>query len=405
MNEITQRVEAAIRDLQAGKMVILTDHADRENEGDLIFPAETITADVINFMLRQGSGIVCLSFMEEQAKKLGLNYMVQPMANTSQRGTPFTVSIEAKVGVSTGVSAQDRATTILTAVKQDATANDLCTPGHVFPLIAKNHGVLERTGHTEGSVDLVRLAGFSAAAVICEVMNADGSMAKGKELYQFAEQHGLNTLSIDDLILYRLQHENMIAEEVTAQLPIEPHGVFEVTVIKEKVTGKEHIILENKQYTDRPLVRIHSSCTTGDIFGSARCDCNKQLQYALQQVGQVGGLIIYLNQEGRGIGLFNKIKAYHLQDRGLDTVEANQQLGLPIDAREYYIAANVLRNKNLQHIALLTNNPEKVENLKKYGIKYIERVAMPVFSNMQNKKYLQTKVEKLNHLINCETLG
>jgi len=400
MQSYIERVESAMNDLRVGKMIILIDHPDRENEGDLIFPAEIITPDIVNFMIRKGSGIICLSLMGDQLKKLGLTYMVSPHENTSHRRTPFTVSIEAKEGVTTGVSAEDRATTILTAVKHDANDQDIVKPGHIFPLYAKEQGVFERQGHTEGAIDLVRLAGFSPAAVLCEVMNPDGSMSKGHTLHAFAKQHQLKILSIEDIIHYRFSHENLIADEASSKLPIEPYGTFKITVIKEKINNTEHIILSTlKKSKYPPLVRIHSSCITGDLFGSRRCDCNKQLHYALQKMSVEGGMLIYLNQEGRGVGLFNKIKSYSLQEKGLDTVEANQSLGLPVDSREYYLAANILRNKKMNHIRLLTNNPLKIMGLQKYGISIVQREAIPVFYNEQNKKYLQAKKEKLHHVI------
>ncbi len=404
MQPFIKNVEAALHDLRQGKMIVLTDHPDRENEGDLICAAEIITPEMINFMIRNCSGIICLPLTEMQFKKLGLSLMVPPHENNSHRGTPFTISIEAKAGISTGVSAKDRATTILTAVKETACSDDIVKPGHIFPLLAKEGGVLERQGHTEGAIDLVRLAGYSAAAVLCEVMNADGTMAHGKQLSEFAMQHQLKILSIDDLIAYRRCNENLIADEAAVQLVLEPHGAFHLSVIKEKITGNEHIVLtkERKNPEVATLVRIHSSCITGDLFGSTRCDCNKQLDFALQRISKEGGVLIYLNQEGRGIGLFNKIKAYSLQENGFDTVDANTHLGLPIDSREYYIAANWLKNNNITDIELLTNNHHKSDDLKKFGIDSVKMTTMPIFCNEKNKFYLQTKKEKLNHAINCD---
>lgn len=406
MNTYIEHVEEAIKALQAGKMVILTDHPDRENEGDLIFPAEKISPDIVNFMIRNGSGIVCLSLTAAQIKKLGLNYMVAPHENTSQKGTPFTVSIEAKEGITTGVSAQDRATTILTAIQEDVTEQAIVKPGHVFPLQAKADGVLERPGHTEGAIDICRLAGFKPAAVLCEVMNANGTMSKGGELQAFAKKHQIKILSIDDIIAYRLSQENLILEEITADLPLEHYGDFKIAVVKEKLSGYEHIVLTHKKqpFKNPPLVRIHSACGTGDLFGSQRCDCNKQLHFALQKISDEGGVLIYLNQEGRGIGLFNKIKAYALQDQGLDTVEANQQLGLPVDSREYYLAANILKNNHMTCIRLLTNNPDKVSGLQKFGIQIETVEKIPIFCNEYNKNYLKTKKEKLKHMINNEQI-
>jgi 3,4-dihydroxy 2-butanone 4-phosphate synthase/GTP cyclohydrolase II len=399
MKSYIDRVEAAIKALQDGKLIILTDHPDRENEGDLIFPAEIITPEIMNFIIRNSTGIVCLSLLEAQLKQLDLPFMVPLNENTSQRGTPFTISIDAKDEVTTGVSAADRAKTVLVAIDPAAKPDDLVKPGHMYPLQARKHGVLERAGHTEGAIDIVRLAGFKPAAVLCEIMNPDGTMTRGKQLDTFAKEHGFQTLSIDDVISYRLSKENLIEEEISTILPVESLGSFKMTVIKDKINGDEHIVLENEAYNsnDSTLVRIHSACVTGDIFGSLRCDCNRQLHHSLEKISKEGGILIYLNQEGRGVGLFNKIKAYALQEEGLDTVEANQKLGLPIDSRQYHIAANVLRNKNIQSVRLLTNNPSKVNDLKKYGIENIVIEKMPVFCTEQNEKYLRAKKQKLNH--------
>ena len=400
MQTYVERVQNAITDLRKGKMILLTDHHDREDEADLIFPAETITSDIINFMIRHGSGIICLSLTQSQLKKLGLTYMVSPEENTSPHQTPFTLSIEAKNGITTGVSAKDRATTILTAVKNNVTEKEITKPGHVFPLCAKEGGILERPGHTEGSIDISLLAGFKPAAALCELMNTDGTMAKGAQLKKFAKQHQLMILSIEDLIAYRKLEENLIAEHISAELPLDPYGIFQLTVIKEKINHMEHIVLtKNKKSSKPPLIRIHSSCMTGDLFGSKRCDCHNQLHYSLQKISEEGGILIYLNQEGRGIGLFNKIKSYALQEKGFDTVEANEHLGLPIDSREYYIAAAWLKNRNMTHIRLLTNNPKKIAGLKKYGIATIELEKIPVFCSEENKHYLKTKKEKLHHKI------
>lgn len=396
---IRERVAAVLQDLRAGKMIILTDHPDREDEGDLIFPAEMITSEVMNFMIRNGTGIVCLSLLEEKLKQLGLPLMVPVAENTSRCGTPFTISIEARTGVTTGVSAFDRTQTIRVAMQDNAVPDDLARPGHVFPLQAKANGVLERAGHTEGAVDLARLAGFRAAAVLCEVMNPDGTMARGEALINFAKLHQLQMLSIEELIIYRLAQENIIEESVSAALPLDPYGLFKFTVITEKTTHKEHIVLTKELSNPRLplLVRVHSSCVTGDIFSSQRCDCNKQLHHALRRISEEGGILIYLNQEGRGIGLLNKIKAYALQEKGLDTVEANEALGLPVDARNYSIAASILHQKNIQHIRLLTNNPAKVFDLQKFGVAQVERESMPSFSTEHNSDYLQVKIDKLNH--------
>jgi len=399
-----ERVKRALADLAQGKMVILMDDADRENEGDLILPAEKISSDTMNFMIRHGSGIVCLAMTAEQLEKLELPQMVLEHDNTSYRGTPFTVSIDAKEGITTGVSAADRTKTVLTAIETNVSPHALARPGHIFPLQANPGGVFARQGHTEGAVDLARMAGLKPAAVLCEIMNADGTMAHGKQIEAFAETHKLSILSIEDIITYRLQHENLVVDQASTTLPTEQYGEFKVTVIKDKVTQDTHLVLQKeKSESSKPcLVRIHSSCVTGDLFGSQRCDCHQQLHYALQRISQEGGMLIYLNQEGRGIGLFDKIRAYALQDQGYDTVEANKALGLPVDSRKYAVAANILRNLNLSEIRLLTNNLNKENDLLKYGIQTVIREPMPSFHNEHNLYYLKTKNEKLNHVINFD---
>lgn len=394
-------VESALEDLKQGKMIILTDDPDRENEGDLIFPAEIITPEIMNFMIRHGSGIVCLSLTQERIKQLNLSLMVPPHENRSLRGTPFVTSIEARQGITTGVSAYDRTTTIRVAIDDSAKPDDLVQPGHVFPLQAKSGGVLERAGHTEGAIDLVRLAGFKPAAVLCEIMNLDGTMASGHQLKKFAQTHQLKILSIEDLINYRLAKENLIEEETAiTTLPLKDYGQFKMIVVKEKYNQKEHVVLIKDSFNTREptWVRIHSACLTGDLFQSLKCDCHNQLHYSLKKISQQGGIIIYLNQEGRDIGLFNKIKAYALQENGMDTVQANQHLGLAIDSRKYYMAAQILRYLQIHHIRLLTNNPQKIADLKKYGIDNVEREPIPIFCNEHNQKYLSTKQDKLNHL-------
>lgn len=396
-----KRVEDALRDLKEGKMIILTDDPGRENEGDLVMSAEHIHPEAMNFMIRNGSGIVCISMTHEDLQKLDLPLMVSADENTSMGGTPFTISIDAKEGITTGVSATDRTKTIQVLLDDATRPTDLVKPGHVFPLQAKNGGVFERQGHTEGAVDLVKLTGSKPAAVICEIMNPDGTMTRGSQLDDFAKQHNLTMLSIDDIITYRLHHEYMIADETSSIFPLEKYGEFEISVLKEKFTGNEHVVLrKNIKSNDMPmLVRIHSSCLTGDLFASKRCDCHNQLHYSLDRISKEGGILIYLDQEGRGIGLFNKIKAYALQEKGYDTVQANLELGLPIDSRKYFIAASILRKFEINHIRLLTNNPNKIRDLEKYGLAKVDRELIPTFEQADNLFYLQTKKDKLNHYI------
>lgn len=401
MQTVTKKVNAALDALKQGKMIILTDSPNRENEGDLIALAENVSAETINFMIRQGTGIVCISLPEEKLKQLNLPFMVRPEENSSSAGTPFTISVDAALGITTGVSAADRALTINVMMQDHAKPSDLTKPGHIFPLQARAGGVLERQGHTEGALDLAILAGSKAGGVLCEIMNADGSMAQGQDLIDFANKHQLISISIDELIEYRLLHENLIADQTQASLPTAEYGAFKLQVVKEKFTGNEHMVLlhEKTDLSQPLLVRIHSCCATGDLFSSLRCDCHQQLHYALKQISEQGGMLIYLNQEGRGIGLFNKIKAYALQEQGLDTVEANEKLGLPVDDRKYHVAANILRQYHVKHVKLLTNNPEKINALKQCGISTVERANLPVFNNEHNKFYLQTKKEKLKHNI------
>jgi 3,4-dihydroxy 2-butanone 4-phosphate synthase/GTP cyclohydrolase II len=401
-----KRIEQALNDLKQGKMIILTDHPDRENEGDLIMAAEHITPDTMNFMIRNGSGIVCVAMTSELLRKFELPLMVSHFENTSARETPFTISIDAKHGITTGVSSTDRANTIKVLIDDHATADDLVKPGHIFPLQAKENGVFERQGHTEGAVDLMKLIDSKPAAVLCEIMNPDGSMTRGHQLQEFADKHQLTMLSIDEIIHYRLHQEYMIEEEASSIVPLEKYGAFNISVLKEKITGSEHIILskERKNVQQPLLVRIHSSCFTGDIFASKRCDCHDQLHHSLERISDEGGVLIYLNQEGRGIGLLNKVRAYALQEQGYDTVDANIKLGLPIDGRKYYIAASVLRQLNVNHVRLMTNNPNKISDLKKYGIEHVDREIMPTFAHEHNHFYLQTKQNKLNHAINLKVM-
>ncbi|HVE44628.1 MAG TPA: 3,4-dihydroxy-2-butanone-4-phosphate synthase [Gammaproteobacteria bacterium] len=396
------RVELALEDLRQGKMIILTDDPDRENEGDLIMAAELVTPALMAFMIHHSTGIVCLSLTASQLHKLDLPMMVPDSENTSSRGTPFALPIDAKEGITTGVSAADRVKTIQAAIHQSVTPGDLVKPGHVFPLRAKDGGVIERRGHTEGSVDLVRLAGLQPAAVLCEVMHADGTMARGKALETFAVTHGIKKLSINDIVAYRLQHENHIVSEVTTQLPLQEYGDLPMTVVRDSL-GHDYVVFKKTPVSTRQpmLARVHSSCLTGDLFRSERCDCYDQLHHSLKRISKEGGILIYLNQEGRGIGLFNKIKAYVLQEQGFDTVEANTQLGLPVDARDYYMVANILRYFHINHVRLLTNNPQKISELEKSGI-CVQQEPLPSFHQDKNLFYLSTKRKKLDHTIDLE---
>lgn len=393
-------IEEAIEDIRQGKMVILVDDEDRENEGDLTMAAEMATPEAINFMAKFGRGLICMTLTPDKCDSLGLKPMVRD--NTSPFETAFTVSIEAKLGVTTGISAADRSHTILTAVAPNSSAADLVSPGHIFPLRAKPGGVLVRTGQTEGSVDLARLAGLAPAGVICEIMNDDGSMSRMPELRTFAKQHGLKICTVADLVAYRLKHEKLVRSVADAKLPSRYGGDWRVVAFENDVDKLDHIALvKGDLSSDQPvLVRVHSECLTGDVMGSQRCDCGDQLHKAMEAIDKEGrGVILYMRQEGRGIGLINKLKAYELQDQGMDTVEANQQLGFKADMREYGVGAQILLSLGIKKIRILTNNPRKLVGLQGYGIQIVDRVPIESNPTCSNKGYLRTKRDKLGHLL------
>ena len=396
-------IREAIEDIKKGKMVILCDNEDRENEGDLTMAAEKITPEAINFMAKYGRGLICLSLTEEHVEKLKIPLMVED--NTSAFQTAFTVSIDAKEGTTTGISAEDRATTVLTAIADDVKPEDLARPGHIFPLRSKEGGVLSRIGQTEGSVDLARLAGLKSAGVICEIMNDDGTMARMPDLVVFAKEHGLKIITVADLIKYRLQFESLVNRVVTTVIPSAYGGDFKAIIYKNVVDNNQHIALVKGEWSeeDEVLVRVHSECLTGDALGSERCDCGEQLHAAMAKIEKEGrGVIVYMRQEGRGIGFVNKMKAYALQDEGKDTVEANEALGFEPDLRDYGVGAQIIRDLGIRKMRLMTNNPKKIVGLEGYGLIVSERVSIEMKPTRRNVRYLKTKQKKLGHILNFD---
>jgi len=392
-------IEEALGDIREGKIIILVDDEDRENEGDFMIAADKVTPEIINFMALHGRGLICLTLTEERCEELDLPQMVTK--NTAKYGTAFTVSIEAKTGVTTGISAADRAHTILTAIDEDCGPEDIDRPGHVFPIRARRGGVLVRAGQTEGSIDLARLAGMTPAAVICEIMNPDGTMARMPELRVVARKFGLKIVTIADLVKYRMSHERLVTDVAQTSLPTR-FGEFTAHAYRNEIDGQEHVALTlgDLDSEGSTLVRVHSECLTGDVFHSLRCDCGEQMESALNMIQREGrGVFLYMSQEGRGIGLANKLLAYQLQDKGRDTVEANLELGFAPDLRDYGIGAQILVDLGIKEIRLLTNNPKKIVGLEGYGLKIVERVPVEVEARQENISYLRTKKDKLGHLL------
>ena len=398
-------IEEAIEDIREGRLVVVVDDPDRENEGDLVVAAQFATPETINFMATHARGLVCLCLTEERADHLGLRPMTDH--NEAPLGTAFTVSVEAREGVTTGISAADRSHTIQVAIHPDSTHRDLVQPGHVFPLRAKPGGVLERIGQTEAAVDLARLAGLTPAGVVCEVMNDDGTMARVPDLIPYCERHGLKMITVADLVEYRRRHEQLVERGASVRLPTE-YGEFTAVAFREKLTGKTHLALVRGDVdgAENVLVRVHSECLTGDVFHSLRCDCGEQLEQALRADRRARGIgvLLYMAQEGRGIGLLNKLRAYELQEQGLDTVEANLELGFPADARDYGIGNQILADLGLTTIRILTNNPKKLTGIDGFGLTVVEQVPIEVTPNDENRRYLAAKRYKLGHRLHHQDL-